>query len=76
MPRYRLFYHFVWTTKERLPLITEAIRQPIFGAIGAKMMELGGIAHAVNGMPDHIHIVATVPPTAVLSEVVRKLKGV
>jgi putative transposase len=70
MPRYHLFYHFVWTTKERLPLITEANREPIFAAIGAKVIELGGIVHAVNSMPDHIHVVASVPPAIALSEIV------
>jgi REP element-mobilizing transposase RayT len=76
MPRYRLFYHFVWTTKERLPLITESNREPIFAAIGAKIMELGGIVHAVSSMPDHIHVVASVPPAIALSEIVGQMKGV
>jgi putative transposase len=76
MPRYRLFYHFVWTTKERFPLITEANREPIFAAIGAKVIELGGIVHAVNSMPDHIHLVASVPPAIALSEIVGQMKGV
>ncbi len=39
-------------------------------------MELDGIVHAVNGMPDHIHVVASIPPTITLSDVVRQIKGV
>ncbi len=31
---------------------------------------------AVNGMPDHIHVVAQIPPTIALSEWIRQVKGV
>jgi putative transposase len=36
----RLFYHFVWATKERLPLITEVNREPIYAAISLKEARL------------------------------------
>ncbi len=64
MPYCRLFYHFVWATKDRLPLITESNRDPLYAAIAAKVKELKGTTYALNGMDDHVHLVATVPPTA------------
>ena len=27
MARYRLYYHFVWATKDRLPLLRGAVRE-------------------------------------------------
>ena len=75
MPRFRLFYHFVWATKLRLPLISVTNRDAIFGTIVAKTKELGGAVHAINGMPDHLHVVATIPPGVALAKYVNEVKG-
>ena len=75
MPYFRLFYHIVWATKERLPLITSENREPIYAAILAKVEECRGIVHALNGMPDHVHLVATLPPGRELSRIIGEIKG-
>lgn len=75
MPYYRLFYHFVWSTKERLPLITQINRETIYRAIVIKVDDLRGIVHALNGMADHVHLVATVPPNIALSTFIGQVKG-
>jgi putative transposase len=75
MPYTRLFYHVIWATKERMPLITNVNREVIYGAIRAKTAALGGIAHALNGIDDHVHLVATVPPAIALADFVGQVKG-
>lgn len=75
MPYYRLFYHFIWATKNRLPLITDANREPILRAIAAKTKTLNGIVHALNGMEDHVHLVVTLPPTQPLDRFIAQIKG-
>ena len=75
MPYSHLFYHFVWTTKDRQPLITEANRTPILKAIAAKTIQLNGICHAVNAVSDHVHLVATVPPSIALGIFIGQVKG-
>ena len=75
MPHYRLFYHFVWTTKDRQPLITAEIQATIHAAIQAKAVEHNALIHALNSVSDHIHLVTTVPPSLSLSEFVRQIKG-
>ena len=75
MPYSRLFYHFVWTTKDRQPLITEANRDPILKAIAAKVVQLNGICHAVNAVSDHVHLVTTVPPAMALGTFIGQVKG-
>ena len=75
MPYSRLFYHFVWSTKNRLPLITDSIRDPLYASIRAKAVELRGMVHALNGMPDHMHLVATVLPSMALSTFIGQVKG-
>ena len=75
MPYSRLFYHFVWSTKDRLPLITVSNRDAIYGAIGAKAGDLRGIVYALNGMSDHVHLVVTVPPSIALASFIGQVKG-
>jgi putative transposase len=75
MPYSRLFYHFIWTTKERQPLITEPNREPILKAIAGKVIALNGICHAVNAISDHVHLVATVPPSIPLGTFIGQVKG-
>ena len=76
MPYSRLYYHFVWTTKERRPFITEANRGPILKAIAAKVIQLNGICHAVNAVYDHVHLVATVPPSMALGIFIGQVKEI
>ena len=75
MPYYRLFYHFVWATKHRLPLISPANRTIIYQTIRAKVEEKSGVVHALNGMEDHVHLVVTVPPKQALSAFIGPVKG-
>ena len=35
----------------------------------------GAFTHAVGGMPDHIHVAVSIPPTISVSEYVQRLKG-
>jgi putative transposase len=72
----RLFYHFIWTTKQRLPLIDESNRSIIYEAIKKKVETVGGMVHTLNGMEDDIHLVASVPPTLALSKFIGEVKGV
>ncbi len=75
MPYWRLFYHVVWSTKERLPLIDSAWEVDLYGYIWGKASALGCIMHAIGGMSDHLHIVISVPPKASVATIIGKLKG-
>ena len=77
MPKtyWQLFYHLVWTTKERLPLISEDIRNAVITYIQAKCDDLGCILHAAEATADHVHILASVPPSIQLSDFARDIKG-
>jgi putative transposase len=75
MPYYRLFYHIVWATKDRLPLITTDNQSAIHAAVSTKITEIEGIVHALNSMPDHVHLVATIPPKIALATAIGQIKG-
>lgn len=75
MPYWRLYYHIVWATKHREPLIAEDFQPSLHDAIAAKVIDLGGVAHAVGSVADHVHLVASVPPRIALSKLVGQVKG-
>lgn len=54
----KLYYHIVFSTKERRPLIGLALRPRLFEYIGGIVRAEGGTALIVNGVDDHVHILA------------------
>ena len=76
MSHWRLFYHVVWGTKWREALIDAERVDVIERSIRATCHELDVVVHAVGFMPDHVHLVISVPPRHALSVVIQKLKRV
>ena len=75
MPFWRLFYHVVWATKERQPLINERADAVIRRTIATACEKDGLILHAVGTMPDHVHVAVSIPPTKSIPEIVARWKG-
>ncbi len=75
MSYWRLHYHFVWATCERAPLITPNVELVVHQIMFAKARELGLVLHAVGGVSDHVHVVASLPPVRCVAEIVKQLKG-
>lgn len=75
MPFWRTFYHLVWATAGREPLITTRIEEPLFAYVVGKAAELGVYVYAINGWSDHVHLVVAIPPRHAVAEIVKRLKG-
>jgi putative transposase len=75
MTRSRLFYHIVWGTKSRDPLISPDIESELYGYIRSKAIGLGGYVYALNGTEDHVHLLAHIPRTLPVAQFVGKVKG-
>ena len=76
MPYCRLYYHLVWTTKGRLPLLTSEVEPVIHGYLVAKATGLGATVYALGGTEDHVHLVASIPPTVPVAKFVGQTKAV
>ena len=76
MPFLQLFYHLVWATKGRRRLITPDLEPALYGFMRSKAIGLGGTVYAIGGIEDHVHVVASVPPSIALSTFVGQVKGV
>ena len=75
MPYWRLFYHVVWGTKNRLPLIDSAWDNDLYGYLWGKATALECIPHAINGMSEHVHVVVSIPPKLAVATAIGQLKG-
>ncbi len=75
MPYWRLFYHAVWATKHRLPLIESIWEEDLYGYLWGKATALECIPDAIHGMADHIHVVISIPPKLSIATTIGQLKG-
>jgi REP element-mobilizing transposase RayT len=75
MPYCQLYYHLVWTTRRREPLLTAAAEPVIFDHIRWKAVELGGAVFALDGTADHVHLVAAVHPRVPVASFVSQVKA-
>lgn len=73
MALWRLYYHLIWATKERQPLITPNIETKLYSYIIGKADALGSIIHAIGGIENHIHLVASIPPKISISDFVKNI---
>ncbi len=75
MSYWKLYYHFGWGTKNRLPLINPVLESELYRAIAAKVQDLGGFVHALGGMEEHVHLAVSNPPRIALAKFIGDVKG-
>ena len=71
----KIHIHFVFSTKGRLPLISEILRQRLYSYIGGIIKGEGGIPLRINGTNNHIHILSVLPSDLSVSEMMRSVKS-
>jgi REP element-mobilizing transposase RayT len=76
MPYCQLFYHLVWSTKNRQPLLTPEVEPVIQGFLRAKAVGLGATVFALDGVEDHVHLVVTIPPKIAVAKFIGQIKAV
>ncbi|MCK5320492.1 IS200/IS605 family transposase [Candidatus Parcubacteria bacterium] len=72
---YKLYYHIIWATKKRLPLINPEIEKLIKKYVPNKITEYNGKQLALNMVEDHIHLLVSIPPKISIADFVHKIKG-
>ena len=72
---FSLKYHVVWCSKYRRPVLVDEIEQRLRGLLAEKSNELGMTIHALEIMPDHVHLFVESDPTRCVAEIVNRLKG-
>jgi putative transposase len=67
--------HVVFSTKDRTPQLDTALEERLYPYIGGILRELGGKLIVVNGVEDHLHLLAGMKATMSVAEAVGKIKG-
>jgi putative transposase len=70
----RLHIHLVFSTKNRLPLLDDGIRDHLHAYMAAVLQNLGCRPVLINSIEDHVHILFDLARTVALSDAVEDVK--
>ena len=70
-----LYCHIIFSTKHREPLISRELQPRLFAYIGGGLRDEGNALLAAGGMPDHVHLLASLSRQTSVAEVVRLVKA-
>lgn len=71
----KIWIHAVWSTKERLPLISPIVENTVHQYMSQQLDELGCPVGIINGMPDHIHCLFLQNPQKSVADTIKQIKG-
>ena len=75
MAHRRLYYHFVWATKGRQPLIDKFVEAELYAYMAHKAQQEHVPLFYINGMSEHLHVLAAVRPMISPASFIKLLKG-
>ena len=65
-----LLYHCVCSTKDREPQIVPDVAPKLFAYMGGIVRSLNGAAILINGVPDHVHMLLSLPATLSIADAI------
>jgi putative transposase len=66
--------HFVFSTKNQEPLISEDMREGVWEAIRDIIREMEATVDCIGGTVDHVHCLVSPPVTVALDELIQSIK--
>lgn len=70
----KLVYHFVWSVKDREPMLDIALQAPLHERIQQEIEKEGGKLFAIGNVADHIHLLMECTSKTVICNLVQNLK--
>jgi putative transposase len=71
----QLLFHIIFSTKDRKPWIVEPIRSRLHAYLGGGIRDEGGVALAIGGVEDHVHVLARLRQDKAISAVIGAIKA-
>jgi putative transposase len=75
MPFVKVWIHFVWSTKNREPLLNDEIRQKVFQHIRENAQEKGIYIDFINGYTEHVHCLISLGTDQTIEKLMQLIKG-
>ena len=76
MPFIKVYIHFVWSTKNRVPYLhTKEIRQTVWNNIKENAKEKGIFIDFINGYNDHCHCLVSLNTDQTIQKTMQLIKG-
>jgi putative transposase len=75
MPFHVCYYHAVWATNNREPLITPNLEPFVLETISRKSQTLKSPILAINCVEDHIHVAVSISTAVAVSDWFKQVKG-
>ncbi len=75
MPYLKVWIHFVWATKYRMPILIPSVRRQIFAHMHETASKKKIWLDSVGGYLDHVHALVVLRGTQSLSQIAGALKG-
>src|ERR1041384_1282276 len=69
------YFHCVFSTKERRPMITPALRERLWPFLGGIARQNQMKAIEIGGVADHVHVLLSLPSTVSISKALQLIKG-
>jgi putative transposase len=69
------YYHCVFSTKERQPLIPPGLQERLWPYLGGIAREHHMTAIGIGGVADHVHLLLSLPSTLPLAKGLQLIKG-
>ncbi len=69
------YFHCVFSTKERRPLIPSPLRNRLWPFLGGIARQNQMKALEIGGMPDHVHILLSLPSTLSIAKALQLIKS-
>jgi len=70
-----LTYHLIFSTKYRRGIIRPEFKEQLYQYVGGIIREKDGVLLEIGGIEDHVHILAGIPPTICVSDMLRFIKS-
>jgi putative transposase len=72
---FTLKFHLVWCPKYRRPVLVGPVEKRLVALLREIAGELEATVHALEVMPDHVHLFLESDPTRSVAELVNRFKG-
>ncbi len=72
---HKVWLHTIFSTKDRVPLINKKSEQKIYDFIRKELNKMGCSVKAINGMPEHLHILYLLNQQKSYADVIKQIKG-